>query len=363
MNAQIIPHNISDAFLKKLIKTARKKFDIPAIVISTMDSQGVQAAHLAGNRVHDGEQEVSLDEYFHIGSCSKMVLSLIAGKLVDEGKIQWETRFFDVFPELEKQSREEYGQINLEDLLLCEAGIKAYTGADESFPDLDKNSDNKVYDFIKYLLQLETSAQRKTSGKFVHHYSNASYTMASSMLEKTLGQDYDEMVKGALGEMGLEVITGWPVDFDKNQPWGHIVTPQKTIKFAPGHEYKLPELIKPAGDLSLKPKDFSQLVLMNLQGLRGRDTFVKSQTCQTIHFAYKGFSLGVGNGELEGRKFSGINGSAGTFFTQAMIFPGEDFALTIMMNAGSGSGRMPAVEWITTKILKQQFNWWYRFWL
>ncbi|MCF6303675.1 MAG: hypothetical protein L3J13_10865, partial [Devosiaceae bacterium] len=67
--------------------------------------------------------------------------------------------------------------------------------------------------------------------------------------------------------------------------------------------------------------------------------------------------------KMEEMKFSVINGSAGTFFTQAVLFPGQDFAFTIMMNAGSGAAQVPAMEWIAAKILKHKFNWWYKFWL
>jgi hypothetical protein len=33
------------------------------------------------------------------------------------------------------------------------------------------------------------------------------------------------------------------------------------------------------------------------------------------------------------------------------------------MNAGSGSATMEAMEWLTMRIVKKHFNWWWKFWL
>jgi hypothetical protein len=71
----------------------------------------------------------------------------------------------------------------------------------------------------------------------------------------------------------------------------------------------------------------------------------------------------VANGVLAGKQFSGFDGSAGTFFCRAILVPNSDFAFTIMMNAGSGTGRMRAIDWLSMKIVKQRFNWWWKFWL
>jgi len=35
----------------------------------------------------------------------------------------------------------------------------------------------------------------------------------------------------------------------------------------------------------------------------------------------------------------------------------------MMTNAGSGSGSMLAVDWLTLAIVKRRLGWWWRFWL
>ena len=85
--------------------------------------------------------------------------------------------------------------------------------------------------------------------------------------------------------------------------------------------------------------------------------------CGQVNFGHQGFSLGVANSKLKGYKFSGFDGSAGTFFCRSIIVPEPDFAFTIMMNAGSGTDSMKAVDWLTMRIVKKHYNWWWKFWL
>lgn len=347
------------AKLSDLVGKARAKYRVPAIAVAIISADEIRLEEIQGTRVFDHPTPVTLDDFFHIGSCSKSVLALMAAKLVEQKKIAWQTRFFDRFPELEAVANDAYHNITLEDLLLCEAGIKSYTeAASEPMPDgLDRQT------FLRHLITQAPSAKRK-DGRFRHLYSNASYTMAAAMLENVTGQTYEERVRGTLtDDLGLSVYIGWPNRLSPDQPWGHLVTRNRIEAQPPDHEYRLPDQLKPAGDLSMTPRDFATYAQRHLRGLNGKDSYLSREIYRHIHFGHVGFSLGVANGVLAGKQFSGFDGSAGTFFCRAILVPNSDFAFTIMMNAGSGTGRMRAIDWLSMKIVKQRFNWWWKFWL
>jgi D-alanyl-D-alanine carboxypeptidase len=187
--------------------------------------------------------------------------------------------------------------------------------------------------------------------------------MVSAMLEKISGKTYEHLVQSTLNELGFSVRIGWPNSFSSDQPWGHMIADGKITIFQPEHVYKLPYLILPAGDLSMKPLDYARYTQMHLQGLIGKSNYLLSETYNHLHWGYPGFSLGVANGELSGYKFSGFDGSGGTFFCRTIIVPESDFVFSIMMNAGSGTAEMEAVDWLTMKIVKKHFNWWWKFWM
>lgn len=267
-------------------------------------------------------------------------------------------------PQLRQTADGAYHHITLEDLFRCTAGIKAYTnGATEPFPNYDASVGDRRLAFIEHLIAQPPAVERK-DGAFRHLYSNASYTMASATLERASGKRYEQLVGDTLtGDLGLAVHIGWPNDIGPSQPWGHLCAGGKVEPFPPGHEYKIPFLVTPAGDLSMTPRDYARYTQMHLRGLRGNDAYLTQASYERIHFGHRGFSLGVANGVLGGKRFSGFDGSGGTFFCRSIIVPDADFAFAIMANAGSGSGSMAAIEWLTRRIVERHFGWWWKFWL
>jgi CubicO group peptidase (beta-lactamase class C family) len=335
-----------------MVEQTRQKFEIPAIAVVIMRSDEVLLTEIQGVRVRGTGQDATLDDYFHIGSCAKSVLAFIAGKLVEEGKIQWGTPFFKVFPELRDIAEAAYHPVTLEDLFLCKAGIKAYTSGDEKYPSLDPSIADQRYGFAKYLIQ-ESPASKHKNDEFPFLYSNASYTLAALMLERVSRLSYEQLIGLYLTrELELEPCFGFPNKLNPDQPWGHMIEKGRIVAFPPDHEYEVPSLIRPAGHISMPPMDHATYIQLNLQGLRGVDNSLSSDTYNYIHFGHKGFSLGVANGKMSGHKYSGMDGSAGTFFCRTIIMPGSDLAFVVMTNAGSGTGRMRAVDRLTRKILK-----------
>ena len=245
---------------------------------------------------------------------------------------------------------------------MCEAGILPYTSGEERFPEVNFNLQNPRLAFIEYLIK-QPPVSKPINGKFRHLYSNASYTVASSMLEKVSDFSYENLVMKTFNDLRIPCHIGWPNNYNENQPWGHQVKNKKIEKFPPNHEYRLPYLLTPAGDLSLTPTGFAKYTQLHLQGLSGQKNYVSSEGYKNIHFRNKGFSLGVVNGYINKKPFSGFDGSAGTFFARSIIMPNDDFAFTILMNAGSGTGSMKSVDWLTLQIIKKHFNWWWKLWL
>ena len=363
-NTRVMRTGLTRAYVSDCVNTARVKFRVPAIAVTVMNADAIHIQEIQGVRVFDRQDRATLDDYFHIGSCSKSVLAMMAAKLVEQGKIAWHTRFFDLFSELKAEANSDYYDITLEDLFLCRAGIKAYTdAATEPFPEYGPSVVDQRLVFMQHLVGLPpASKQRK--GKFRHLYSNASYTMAAAMLECVSDSTYEELVTKTLtDDLGLSVHIGWPNGIDTEQPWGHMIHKSSVESYAPDHDYRLPDLIAPAGDLSMTPKDYAKYTQMHLRGLRGSDGYLTGASFHRIHFGQQGFSLGVANGSMAGKRFSGFDGSAGTFFCRSIIVPDSDFAFTIMMNAGSGTASMKAVDWLTMRIAKKNYHWWWMFWV
>ncbi len=363
-NARASDPRVSQLYVSEIVCKAREQYNVPAIAVAVMSAEKIYLQEVQGVRVVDRTDKATLDDYFHMGSCSKSVLAVMAARLIEQDKITWQTKFFDVFPELKADANAAYSDISLEDLFLCEAGIKAYTNAEsDPLPNYDHSVRDRRLEFVKHLIAQSPCSEKK-EGRFQHLYSNASYTMASAMLERVSGLSYEALARRTLtDDLGLPVHIGWPNSMGVDQPWGHLIARDKVEPFPPDHDYKLPDLITPAGDLSLTPKNYARYTQLHLRGLEGIDNYISSSAYRHIHFSRDGFSLGVANGTLGGKIYSGFDGSAGTFFCRSIMVPESNFAFTIMTNAGFGSGSMKAVDWLTVRLVKEHFNWWWKFWL
>ena len=363
---------LSDAYVKEVADNARRIWNVPAVSILVMNSETIQYSCIDGIRKADSPERVTEEDYFFIGSCSKSILACIAAKLAEEGKITWDTGFFELYPEFEAEANQAYSGITLENLLQCQAGIQPFTSGMEAYPEAGP-SENPQSVFFKYLLAKEPSS-KKENGRFAWLYSNASYSLAGAMLEKASGMSWENLLDHYLGkELGIEAFAGPPYLYNEDQPWGHYAyspkeqkaTGRKIEMIGPESGYGLNPMINPAGNLSMKPGGFSRYVQMRLQGSRGQSAFLTRESFSDLNrdtgAADNGeaYSFGSWCGAMMGKKYSCIEGTDYTFYARGLIVPEEDFALTVMMNCGSPE----AVEYITLKLAKARFNWWWMFWL
>lgn len=351
---------ITTAFLDSLLQEARVKFKVPAIAAAVMNADSIVAQSVKGVRAVGDPATASLDDYFHIGSCAKSVLAVMAAKAVASELVTFETKFFTLFPELKLRAERAYLDITLEDLLRCRAGIRPYTDLNKDpLPVYPSSISSQRLEFVNRLVEQPTVVSPR-DGTFPYLYSNASYTMAAVMLERVSGLTYEQLVDQVLrDDLGLAPHVGWPCAHSDDQPLGHVITNGNVTAQRPDSLTKIPYLLTPAGDLSLTPKDFARYTQWHLRGLRGAEHYLSSEAMQIIHFGHTGFSLGVENGSLGSQRYASMDGNTGTFFSRFAIAPDADFALTVMMNANAEK----ATEWLTQRILKKHFNWWWKFWL
>ena len=141
------------------------------------------------------KSNANINDYFHLGSNTKAITGFIAGYLVDKSKIEWDTKFFDLFPELKKKSNKDYHNITLQDLLTHRANIQPFTSGTEfqKLPNLKGNKQQKRQKFARYVLTL-SAVHNNTN----FNYSNAGYSIATIMLEKVSGKSWESLCKEIL---------------------------------------------------------------------------------------------------------------------------------------------------------------------
>ncbi len=340
--------------LEKQLNSLRVKYDIPAIAYGVVRNDSIIVKNVIGYRNIEIKEKAQTDDLFHIGSNTKSFTAFLAAKLVEDGHTSWDTRFFDLYPELKAESNPAYCDITLQQLLSHRARLIPFKNESEIYPivDYERTLDQslslpqKRYQFIKQVLKYEPIPL------YDYHddrYSNAGYIAAALMLEKVAGKSWEELIGKVSGTLNLGLYVGWPLSKDPDQPRGHINPEQWLIDIE--HELiPIPEVLKryhyfnqyillctPSGHTSITVSGFLEFLLMHIEGLNGKDNYLKSETYKHLLASYPDYSLGWA-ARLFNRTCYHHRGSAGTFNSIALILPDSNTGIVIMINTYDGEG-------------------------
>ena len=334
----------SDSF-QVLLNRYLAESKAPAIVASLFTKDSILNMQALGKLHHQKPEGININHALHLGSNTKAMTGFIAAYLVEQGLIEWHTRFLEIFPILKKHALPVYTAITLQDLLIHRAYIKEFT-EDEEFEllkqfDLKGNVVHERIEWCKWLLSQEPILEYKQN---TYTYSNAGYSMATAMLEKVSGKNWEELIQDIVFD-SLEIDGGfsWPTDVDTSQPYGHFFEEgtDSLVALSLKDGYKIGKLIAPAGDIHMSMPNYVKWLQANMKGLSGQDIVIKSSTYDYLHSlgsSLKGYKMGWGSGWVkmgaERYSFGTHNGSGGTFYCSTFIIPELNVGIAIMSNAG-----------------------------
>ena len=333
LNVTTYAQNNSSVNLQYVIDTFIVNNKIPAIAVAVVQLDTVIYAVSGVNSTVNGTL-ISTSAKFHLGSNSKAITSFMAAKLVEEGKLAWDTQLVDIIPELKTTIHPKFQHITLEQLLSHTAGMKAYTAASEfaKLPDFKGTIQKQRLSLVQYSLTNDTIL---TVGNY--SYSNLGYVIAASMLEHVTRKTWEEQLQETFKTNSFgSFFIGFPNKEIKTNPWGHSMLTDTLQTQSPNFNYDL-SIVAPAGDISMNIMDYSKFVQLHLQGISGRNNYLKADTYQKIHFGIEKYAFGWGNGKSLNGLVSTHNGSAGNFYAHTMIYKEKKIAFIVIANASSPS--------------------------
>ncbi len=309
----------------------RKSFNIPEISYAVIDKKSTLEIAALGRHSIDLPDTATLNDRFHIGSNTKAMTAFIIAKYVEMGRLNWTTKFFDLFPEWMEKSKPEYAGISLQDLLSHRAGIWPFQGkGDPEIPDFKGTNAEKRRQFAQFVLTLEPVTPDKQN-PFI--YSNAGYTLAALMVEKVTGNNWEQLVDKVFNkDLKLNVKLSWPENQKHNDTWGHSSENGKLIPVPSNADFHL-DFTEPAGDINISLKDYIKFIQLNLQGLSGENNYLKADTYKFIHKGIENYSLGWYNIYEGGQELSVHSGTVGTYYSLVHIDRQKGIAYIIFTNS------------------------------
>jgi CubicO group peptidase (beta-lactamase class C family) len=295
----------------------RKSNHIPEISYAVVTDTSILEMEALGFHSINLNDTATLQDRFHIGSNTKAMTAFMIAKYVELRKLKWSTPFFSIFPEWKNKAKEEYHTITLQDVLSHRARIQPFQGEnDPAIPELKGTKQEKREAFAKFVLTL-----KPVEVDTVHHfiYSNAGYTLAALMLEKVTGKSWEQLVEKVFNQdLKLNVQLSWPNNQQLKDTWGHSFENGTLIPVPSTTDYRL-DYTEPSGDINSKLSDYVRFIQLNLQGIEGKNNYLKAITYATLHKGVENYSLGWFNSIEQGNDFSTHAGTAGTYYSLVAI--------------------------------------------
>ena len=318
------------AIHRKLVRVVEQA-DCPGVIAAIVDGEQIMAIGAAGRRSATDSAPITVHDRVHLGSCTKAMTATLIGILIDEGKLDWDTRFIDLVPSLRDSIDPAYHGITLEQLLHHRAGVPANARNWWLGRDLPVHQAR-----LKIVADtLNQPPKKPLAGKFL--YSNLGYMMAGLMAEQVTHKTWETLMTEKLFQpLGMSGAGfGPPGTKDRlDQPRGHL---QRGETLVPVFRDNAPAL-GPAGTVHCSLADWARFAMLH-NGHQPDPQLIRPATLRRLQQQpaegnYAG-GWAIVRRDWAGGKALTHQGS-NTFWTAIIwLAPERDFAILICGNANS----------------------------
>lgn len=325
------PALLPDAELCDRLEALRGRHRLPGLAGAVVRGDEPATAGAAGVRRIDADVALTVNDLFHLGSCTKAMTATCLAALAEKQKLSWNDTLAGVFPERAEALHPEFRAVTLEQLLTHRAGVPR----DGPWGDLGATLTPAAQrrNLLAALCSRPPDVQPGTECR----YSNAGYALAGLMAETRTGTSWESLMRDELftplGMTGCGF--GAPGAPDSNdQPLGHLFRDGRWI---PQHRDNPPAL-GPAGTVHASLAGWARFVSLHLRGARHPTRLLSADAFTRMHTPPAGGDYAHGWQVVE-RAWAGgraltHNGTNGLWFSTVWIAPGRDFAVLVAANAG-----------------------------
>jgi len=322
----------ASAQLAAILEEVRAKRHFPGGV-ALVSRRGVPVASAAvGVRREGGDDPVTLDDRFHLGSVTKPMNATMIATLVDEGKLKWESTLEEMFPDW--RIHRDLRGVTLAQLLSHHSGLAPFTSEAEleEAPKLFGEARAQRAQFAQWLVARKPALA--PGAQF--SYSNAGIAVAAAAAERAADRPWEALMRERVfTPLGMKSAGfGWPAYDDPKAPWGHQLVGARLVPHDPRGSYQLGAVIQPAANVSVSVNDLGRFLDDHARGIAGGPALLKPATYARMHaLEPEGSSLGWVVGKRDGFTTSSHSGSAQTFHAGVQVSHEDGLEIAVMLNS------------------------------
>jgi D-alanyl-D-alanine carboxypeptidase len=329
---------------------ALERSGAPALAGAVIGREGLIWSGAAGVRIAGGEDAVTDQDLWHLGSNTKAMTAMLYGRLVEDGLARWGVTLPELFPDLEVDAA--WAETTLEDLMAHRAGL-----LDAAVLDMPTRvaglSDPRPLDEQRTDLARRALAAPPTGEPGVFAYGNLNYVLAGAAIERLTGTTWEDAMRARLFQpLGITSAGFGPPVGD--QPRGHMNLggPVPVEPDQPGSDN--PPFMGPAGTAHMTLADYGRFLALFLTDGGG---FVTRETLARLTTPPEGADYALGwavaaNSPLTGGPMLAHEGSNTLWHVTTIVAPARGLAAVAASNDHGRGG--PATQGLAMRLIRPQ---------
>ncbi len=246
---------------------AMEKWHTPGMAIGIVDKSGGALFRGFGVKNLKTKEKVDENTIFQIGSTTKAFTSFLMAKLIEDGKINWNDRVTDYFPEFEMSDKWITEHFLIKDLMAQHSGLNFYTGDMAAIMGYGRE------DFFKGMKFLKPQVEFRSEFTYV----NCIFLAAAKVIENVTGKSYEQNLKDMVfDKIGMNASNADGNVFLNNSDAAAMYSVLSYSDDDSGHKFSLykldpessyfdwPYVYAPAGGINSSVSDMSKWLLMHL---------------------------------------------------------------------------------------------------
>jgi CubicO group peptidase (beta-lactamase class C family) len=337
----------------QILGTFLGKYNFPALAVVVVKDGKICDRAAVGIRKLGDPTPVTVDDQFHIGSCTKSMTATLAATFIEENKLRWDSTIAEVFPELKGKMDKQYETVTVEQLLTQRGGVPGQppAAAWKRAWEQKNTPTQQRYEFIQAVLAEPPAAAPGT--KYI--YSNQGYAIVGAMLEKIAGKPWEDLITEKLFKPLHMDSAGFgaPGTIGKvDQPWGH------TRESLP-RQSDNPPAIAPAGRVHCSLDNLARYAISQMEGEQNGG-LLKAETFRKLHTPPAGENYACGwrvlNRGWAGGRVLTHSGSNTMWYMVMWLAPEKDFSVIVATNTGADNAAKGCDEVASAMIKKWLSN-------